>query len=123
MTAQEVYAGHERGVLLSDALGIEECEVEDILGDDVILPFLDRMIGSVLTIGNSDRMSGSLPVQIESAATRAGVNLPPGWRGEVARQVAGRMVEPQPARRSDRGAGTRRAFVQGVSQRFQALNA
>ena len=119
---KELYAGHENGVLLlSDVLGIEECEVEDILGDEVILPFLSRIIGSSLTIGNSDRMSGSLPVQSESAATRAGVKLPPGWRGEVARRVAEGWSSRNPLEIPGEVLERAERLFRTVSQRFEAL--
>ena len=121
---KELYAGHEKGVLLlSDVLGIEECEIEDILGDDVILPFLSRVVGSMLTIGNSDRMSGSLPVQIESAAARAGVNLPLGWRGEVARRVAEGWSTRSPLEVPREVLERAERLFKAVCQRFEALGA
>lgn len=117
---RELYAGHERGVLLlSDVLGVEECEVEDIVGDDTILPLLSRMVGTALTIGNNDRISGSLPLQIESAAARAGVSLPPGWRGEVARRVAEGWTTKNPIDVPKEGLERAERLFKALAHRFE----
>ena len=76
---RELYAGHERAVLmLGDVLGKEKCETEDIIGEATILPVLKEVVGEV-SLNQDDRSSkGSLVDQIKSAAMRHGVELP-GW--------------------------------------------
>ena len=95
---RELYAGHERAVLmLGDVLGKEKCETEDIIGEATILPVLKEVVGEV-SLNQDDRSSkGSLVDQIKSAAMRHGVELPDGWKPEVARRivVAWSTTEPQ----------------------------
>ena len=94
---RELYAGHERAVLmLGDVLGKEKCETEDIIGEATILPVLKEVVGKV-SLNQDDRSKGSLVDQIKSAAMRHGVELPDGWKPEVARRivVAWSTTEPQ----------------------------
>lgn len=85
---KELYAGHEKAVLmLSDVLGQEECETEDIIGEATILPVLKDLAGKKVTLNQDDRGKGSLVAQIKSAAGRHGVELPEGWKPETARQI------------------------------------
>lgn len=85
---KELYAGHEKAVLmLSDVLGQEECETEDIIGEATILPVLKDVAGKKFTLNQDDRGKGSLVAQIKSAAERHGVGLPDGWKPEVARRI------------------------------------
>jgi predicted ATP-dependent endonuclease of OLD family len=85
---KELYAGHEQAVLmLSDVLGQEECETEDIVGATTILPVLNAVVGKKVTLNQDDRSKGSLIDQIKSAAARHGVQLPDGWKAEVARRI------------------------------------
>ena len=84
----ELYAGYERAVLmLSDVLGQEECETEDIIGEATILPIVEDISDKSLTLNQEDRDKGSLVAQIKSAAGRLGANLPDGWKHEVARRI------------------------------------
>jgi hypothetical protein len=86
---KELYAGHEKAVLmLSDVLGQTECEIEDVLGEAVLLPIIRELITKKLTLNNDDRKAGSLPAQIRAAAARQGVELSQGWKVEVARRLA-----------------------------------
>ena len=85
---KELYADHERAVLmLSDVLGQEECETEDIIGEETILPVLKDVVEKKISLNQDDRKKGSLVDQIKSAAERHGVELPDGWKPEVARQI------------------------------------
>ena len=93
-----LYAGHEKAVLmLSDALGQEECEIEDIIGEETILPVLNDVVEKKISLNQDDRKKGSLVGQIKSAAERHGVELPDGWKPELARQivVAWSTTDPQ----------------------------
>ena len=85
---KELYVGHEKVILmLSDVLGKEDCEIEDIIGEATILPVLKDVVGMKVTLNQDDRGRGSLVAQIKSAAKRRGVELPDGWKPEVARRI------------------------------------
>ena len=85
---KELYAGYEKAVLmLSDVLGQEECETEDIIGEATILPVLKDVAEKKVTLNQDDRGKGSLVAQIKSAAERHGAELPDGWKPEVARRI------------------------------------
>lgn len=85
---KELYAGHEKAVLmLSDVLGEEECETEDIIGEATMLPVLKGLVKKRVTLNQDDRGKGSLVDQIKSAAERHGTELPTGWKAEVARRI------------------------------------
>lgn len=85
---KELYAGHEKAVLmLSDVLGQEECETEDIIGEATIMPVLKDVAGKKVTLNQDDRGKGGLVAQIKSAAERHGVELPDGWKPETARRI------------------------------------
>ncbi|NNG04065.1 MAG: AAA family ATPase [Inquilinus sp.] len=86
---KELYAGHERAVLmLSEVLGKAECETEDIFGEAILLPILAELLGRRFTLNQDDRSQGSLVDQIKAAAVRHAVELPGGWKPEIARRVA-----------------------------------
>lgn len=85
---KKLYAGHEKAVLmLSDVLGQDECETEDIIGEATILPVLKDVVEKKISLNQDDREKSSLVDQIKSAAERHGVELPDGWKPEVARQI------------------------------------
>ena len=85
---KQLYAGHEKAVLmLSEVLGQEECETEDIIGEATILPVLKDVVEKKISLNQDDRKKGSLVDQIKSAAERYGVELPDGWKPELARQI------------------------------------
>ncbi len=84
-----LYTGKEQGVLmLSDVLGFPECETEDILGENVLLPLVSVLLDKKIALNNDDRTKGSLVDQIDSAVVRSGKKLPEGWKPEVARRLA-----------------------------------
>ena len=86
---KELYTGQENAVLmLSDVIKKEECEVEDIIGEKVILLILNSLLeDKTVSLNKADRSKGSLVDQIKSAARRQNVNLPDGWKAEVARKI------------------------------------
>ncbi len=86
---KELFAGKERAVLmLSDVLGVSECETEDILGESVLLPLVSALLGKEFALNNDDRAKGSLVDHIASAVARSGKTLPEGWKPEIARRLA-----------------------------------
>ena len=85
---KELYAGNEKAVLmLGDVLGQEECEIEDIIGEETILAELSEFVGKTVSLRQDDRNRGSLVDQIKCATDRDNIKLPAGWKPEVARRV------------------------------------
>jgi hypothetical protein len=85
---RDLYAGDRKGILmLSEVLGLPECEIEDIVGETVYLQALNMLLPSPLVLDANDRTSGSLPDQITFAAKRLGIVLPEGWKSDVARSL------------------------------------
>jgi hypothetical protein len=93
---KELYAGHDSAVLmLDDVLGRagEEVEVEDIFGEDIILPAVKAVIGKAIKLTEADRKAGSLPSAIKAAAKRQGVTLSDGWKASVAIHLVSEWAE------------------------------
>lgn len=85
---KELYAGNEKAVLmLGDVLGQEECEIEDIIGEETILAVLSELVGKTVSLRQDDRNRGSLVDQIKCATDRDKIELPAGWKPQVAHQV------------------------------------
>ena len=93
---RELYAGHDGGILmLDDVLGRtgQEVEVEDLLGEDIILPAVKVVVGKAIKLTEADRKAGSLPTAIKVAAKRQGVDLPDGWKASVAIHLVSEWAE------------------------------
>ena len=85
---KELYAGNEKAVLmLGDVLDQEECEIEDIIGEETILAALSEFVGKTVSLNQDDRNRGSLVDQIKRAACRDNVELSEGWKPEVAHRI------------------------------------
>ena len=85
---RELYAGNEKAVLmLGDVLDQEECEIEDIIGEETILAELSKFVGKTVSLNQEDRNQGSLVDQIKRVADRDKVGLPEGWKPEIARRI------------------------------------
>lgn len=84
---KELYAGHLPAILmLNDALGQAgaEVEVEDILGEAIVLPAVNAIFGGAMKLIAADRKGGSLPAHIKAAAKRQNIELPDGWKASAA---------------------------------------
>ena len=93
---KELYVGHASGVLmLDDVLGRtgEEVEVEDLLGEDIIMPAVRAVFGKAIKLNDNDRRAGSLPSAIKAAAARRGVDLPVWWKASVAIHLVSEWAE------------------------------
>ena len=93
---RELYVNHESNVLLlDDALNRagDEVEIEDILGEEIVLAGLKTVLGEKLSINQADRSAGSLPSQIETAAKRKSLDLPVGWKASVALKLVSSWAE------------------------------
>jgi predicted TPR repeat methyltransferase len=81
--------------MLDDVLGRagQEVEVEDILGEDIIMPAVKAVVGKAIKLTEADRKAGSLPSAIKAAAKRQGVDLPDGWKASVAIHLVSEWAE------------------------------
>ena len=86
---KELYAGYERAVLMLDeVLGGDNLSVEDLVGEKAVLSGLKKVLGKKLSLNADDRQSDGLVEHVKAAAERQGVELPEGWKPEVARYLA-----------------------------------
>ena len=77
---KELYFGNEQAVLmLPVVLHKDDCEIEDLIGETVILPALNQMLGVEIALADVDRASALLLEQIRAAAVRLDVSLPDRW--------------------------------------------
>ncbi len=85
---KELYESNEKAVLmLGDVLSQEECEIEDIIGEETILAVLSEFVGKTVSLNQDDRNRGSLVDQIKCATNRDNIELPEGWKPEVAHRI------------------------------------
>jgi len=95
---RDLYVGHDQQIVMLDAvLGVPDCEIEDLLGETIILPVLNKMLSSPLVIITADRAKGGVVDHIKAAAARLGVSLPDGWKPETARIIATEWSLKNPA--------------------------
>ena len=93
---KELYADHNSGILmLDDVLNQpgKEVEIEDILGEALVIPGLKAVLGKALQLDQADRLAGSLPSQIKAAAKRQDIDLPEGWKASVALHLVASWAE------------------------------
>lgn len=93
---KELYRAHESAiVMLDNALGRtgDNVEIEDVLGEGIILEGVKNVLGKTLSLNNTDRKAGSLPRQIKAAAERKSIQLPGGWKASVAIQLVSTWAE------------------------------
>ena len=74
--------------MLPVVLHKDDCEIEDLIGEAVILPALNQMLGVEIALADVDRASALLLEQIRAAAVRLDVSLPDGWKSELARRIS-----------------------------------
>ena len=119
---KELYAGYEKAVLmLSDVLGQEECEIEDIIGEAAILPVLKDLAEKEVALSQDDRGKGSLVAQIKSAAVRHGVELPDGWKPEVARRIVVEWATTNPSDMPTEILDRAEALFKELTKRFDGV--
>ena len=93
---KDLYAGHDLGiVMLDDVLGRpgQEVEIEDILGDEVLLDGLGALVDEAVSLAGDDGATASLPSRVEAAAQRQGAELPEHWKAAVARHLVSSWAE------------------------------
>jgi hypothetical protein len=82
-----LYQSHNKYiVMLDEALGCpgNEVEVEDVIGESLILPVLNSMLSRPLSVSNDELKTSSLPKKIKIAAAQQGIELPEEWKTSVA---------------------------------------
>lgn len=118
---REMYAEHPGAVLLlDDVVGSpgQDVEIEDLLGESVLLPIVGSIVGTSISLSDADRSAGSLPSQIEAWASREGVDLPGGWKAAVARALVSGWARTgwyAPGEVLDRAAGLFRVITDRLS--------
>jgi len=93
---KELYSAQGSAILMLDeALGRngENIEIEDVLGEDIVMKALKSVISNQLKLNDADRKKGSLPSQIKSAAARQAIELPDGWKASVAIKIVSDLAE------------------------------
>lgn len=93
---KELYLAHGSAILMLDeALGRsgDEVEIEDILGESMIMDAVKSVINKQLVLNDDDRKKGSLPTQIKSSATRKSIEMPDGWKAAVAAKIVSDIAE------------------------------
>ena len=115
---RKLYDGHDSGIVMLDAVlnrPGQEVEIEDVLGEALLLEGLATVLGKNLNLTEADRSAGSLTSQIRVTAIRQGLDLPKGWKHSVALELVGLWAEK----------GTRLAdeVLDSAALLFSALNA
>ena len=122
---KELYAAHGACVLLlDDALDRagEETEIEDILGEDIVLQGVSAVLGQSVKLNDADRAAGSLPSQVKTWAARRKLDLPEGWKASTAIDLVSQWAERAtklPDEVLDRAA----ALFAAINERFRQMAA
>lgn len=114
----ELYAGHDSGIVMLDAVlnrPGQEVEIEDVLGETLLLEGLGPVLRKKLKLAQADRSAGSLTSQIKAAAERQGLDLPKGWKHSVALELVGLWAE--------KGTMLEDEVLDSAALLFSALNA
>ena len=93
---KSLYSEHGSGIVMLDVLlerPGQEVEIEDILGEVIVLGGVETLLHKALLLGETDRSTGSLPSHIEAAAKRQGLTLPTFWKASVARHLVSSWAE------------------------------
>lgn len=116
---KELYAGYEPSVLmLSTLVGTPIVEIEDVIGEKALLPFLNELIGASLSINKGDRAKGGIIDHVRAAAARQGIVLPDGWKADVARRLATKWSVAEPAEIPSDVLDRAEALFAEICQRF-----
>ena len=116
---KELYFGNEQAVLmLPVVLHKDDCEIEDLIGETVILPALSQMLGVEIALADVDRASALLLEQIRAAAVRLDVSLPDGWKSELARRISSAWATIESVSVPDDVLDRASTLFQNINQRF-----
>ena len=93
---KELYVDHNPSIVMLDEVlnrPGQEVEIEDIVGECLVLNGLEVVLGKALQLDQEDRSVTSLPSQIKAAASRQTVDLPDGWKASVALHLVSSWAE------------------------------
>ena len=93
---RELYAGHNSGIVMLDEVlnrPGEAVEIEDVLGEALLLEGLETVLGKKLKLAQADRPAGSITSRIKAAAERQTLDLPKGWKHSVALELVRSWAE------------------------------
>ena len=122
---KELYVDHNSGILmLDDVLNRpdEEVEIEDILGECLVLKGLEAVLDNGLKLNQADRSAGSLPSQIKAAAKRQARDLPEGWKASVALHLVSSWAE-EGTTLSDEVLDTASLLFSAINEWFENVDA
>ena len=71
----------------------EAVEIEDVLGEALLLEGLETVLGKKLKLAQADRPAGSITSRIKAAAERQMLDLPKGWKHSVALELVRSWAE------------------------------
>ncbi len=117
--AKELYYSEESFLLLLDqVLGVSECEMEDVIGEALILNELSAILGQQITLSPQERKAGPLGRQIEAAAKRFGITLPERWKAVVGRRLIRSWAEKKPGDFPAELLDRAERLIQAINQRL-----
>ena len=93
---KELYAGVGGSVIMLDeSIGRpgEEIEMEDVIGEAIILEGLSKVLATEFKIDEEDNALRGLTNRIRSTAERNGIDLGSGWKARVALELVGAWAE------------------------------
>ncbi|OFX18338.1 MAG: hypothetical protein A2Z18_00965 [Armatimonadetes bacterium RBG_16_58_9] len=110
-------------LMLDDALGRSgtETEIEDLLGEEILLPGVNAILGQTIKLTAADRAAGSLPSQIRAWAERRNVRLPDGWKASVALHLVSQWAE-KATQLPDEVLDRASVLFAAVNERFRQMN-
>lgn len=93
-----VYAtDQDRITLLSSVMSLPDAEIEDLIPASIMLPAIDRIFrGSEEDFANHHHSKQPLLGQIETFALAQHVQLPEGWKVDLAKAVKARLLKQDP---------------------------
>jgi hypothetical protein len=116
---KELHVGeHTSFILLGEVLGLAECGIEDIVGENLILPAVSRVAGKQVSISAADA-GPTLLDKVNQAAVRQGITLPERWRAEVARQLVSGWAEQSPGALPVDMLNRAEALMKAIAGRFE----
>jgi len=88
---KNLYASeHGMVVVLDEVLNRAECEVEDLIGEEIFVAAASTVLDRKLSLMGTDA-SSSLPDRVKAVAVRESFELPEGWKADVAREIATKL--------------------------------
>jgi predicted ATPase len=117
---KDLYSEYGSAILMLDeAIGRtgQDIEIEDILGEDVLVKAMKKLVGKTFALTEADRKVGSLPDQIKAALDRLNIKLPEGWKASAAIQMVSEWAESG-ATLPDKVLEPAASLFQAISGRF-----